>query len=403
MTKILRCTLIVTLAYYLLLVGCPHRTPVWSPDGRKVLLLGGADREPIDKPASKLWLVDLPEGKAKGSARPAVLKPPQGGGRLRYLAAAWLDLQSFAVLTVGWENGEPVDGSEAVWKVTENGQAWARLSGPPPSAERTPRRNPVVIPAGGGKALVYATGSETVAAVSLAEASGAKGGELFKLEQAEVVGPGPEGSFLVYRPEEGESGDLELAAIGGDQKKRWSRRFSDLRSEIAKALGKKPEEVIFNDASSSTPDPDGQTIAVTLVFTDVNWKDGVSGYLALLAAKDGALLSVSGATCLPGKPSLSRLASGGYWAWAVLPFVDKSSKNTAVGSFPIGELRGSTAESRGVRLELKDLPKTAIQGYGLSPDRQTFAVAVNGPTTRLLLYSVSGGKIEGEALEISMP
>ncbi len=395
--------MIATLAYYLLLVGCPHRTPVWSPDGRKVLLLGGADREAIDKPASKLWLVELPDGKEKGGAKPAALKPPEGGGTLRYLAAAWMDLQSFAVLTVGWENGEPVDGSEAVWKVSENGRAWSRLSGPPPSAERTPRRNPVVVPAGGGKALVYATGSEALAVVSLSDAPGKKGGELFKLEQAEVVGPGPEGSFLVYRPEEGESGDLELAAIGGDQKKRWSRRFSDLRSEIAKALGKKPEEIIFNDVSSSTPDPDGQTIAVNLVFTDVNWKDGVSGYLALLAAKDGALLSVSGATCLPGKPALSRLAGGGTWAWAVLPFAGKTNKSIAVGSFPIGGTPDRAAESKGLRLELKDLPKTAIQGYGLSPDRQTFAVAVNGPTTRLLLYSVSGGKIEGEALEISMP
>jgi hypothetical protein len=400
MSRKIHYSLIAVLSVYLLLVGCPHRTPVWSPGGKKVLLLGGADREALDKPASRLWLIDLEAASGSAGQKSMALLPPESARDCRFLAAAWIDERSFAVITARWEGGEAVDGTEMLWKVSENGAVWTRLDAPPASGERTPRRNPVVVQGKNGKVILYATASEAVTAVSL------DGKVVFKVEPAEIVGPGPQDGFLIYRPEEGETGDLELVALGSDQKKLWSRRFSELRSDIAGSLGKKPEEIVFNDASSSVVDPEMKSVAVNLVFTDVNWKDGVSGYLAILAARDGALQSVSGATCLPGKPALTGDAKSGWWAWAVLPLPDKISKNTAIGSFPVaGASRGSggSAAAGGARIELKDLPRSAIQGYGLSPDRQTFCVAVNGATTRLLFYQVSGGTVKGEPREIQLP
>ena len=206
-------------------------------------------------------------------------------------------------MTVSWnaEDEEAVEGSEALWTVRADTLEWSAYGGPPPSVERVTRRLPVAIakePGGPAAALVYPVGDDAVAVVSR---SGGK--VLARLEPAELVGPGPGGGFLIYRVDQA-TGENVLVAYGSDLKARWQRGFADLSADIAGRLGKKTSDIVFNDTNISASHPSGRTVAVQLIFTDVNWKDGVSGYCAILDATNGELKSVAHATCLPGLPSL---------------------------------------------------------------------------------------------------
>ena len=108
-----------------LVAGCPHRSPVWSPDGARIVVLAGKSGEEVDKAASQLWLADVASGKARS------LQCPDAG--VRYLAAEWLDAQTIAVLTGKWDSGFIAEGSEksgASPRAEGDGAEWQDLSSP---------------------------------------------------------------------------------------------------------------------------------------------------------------------------------------------------------------------------------------------------------------------------------
>lgn len=363
----------------ILFVGCPHRSPVWSPDSKHILLLARSSDEAVDKPAGAVWLVDA------GSRGIQRLKDPLPGAR--YLAAAWIDEQDFVVFTALMADGEVKEGSEAIWRGRVGGGDWVKVPGPAPSAERTPRRLPLVVSAKEGKALVYSTGNESVAVVGASD-----GKVLLKLEPGELVGPGPGDGFLIIRPE-GETGGLELVAIGPELKPLWTKRFSELAKEISAQTGKKPSEIVINDTSTSARlgTPSGSEAAVVFVYTDVSWREGISGYYVRFDGKDGKVLAAASATALPGRPGE---AAG--LAWAITPSAERGSDTAVIRSFTIGK-DGETS-----RMELPGLKKGSIYGYSLSPDGKGFAAVVGGQTVKLLLYPIEGRKIAAKPIEIEL-
>jgi hypothetical protein len=363
----------------LLMVGCPHRSPVWSPDSKHLLLLARSSEEPVDRPAGGIWLVDVEARKAE--------RLPDPAPSAQYLAAAWIDERSFVALTALPGDGEIKEGSEAIWRGGLGEKGWTRVPGPEPSGERTPRRVPLVIQSGGAKALVYASGSESVVAVDLAS-----GKEIQKLSPAELVGPGPAEGFLITRPEP-ETGGLELAAYGPDLKQLWARRFSALTGEIAAKLGKKPEGIVINDTSSSVRagTPPGTEVSLTMIYTDVSWREGVSGYYVTLSGKDGSFRSVAAATALPGRPG-----QAGGAAWAITPAAERGSDTAVIRSFPLG---GAGEEAR---VELKGTKKAAVYGYSLSPSGKEFAAVIAGAKVKILLFPIEGSKINGRPAEIEI-
>ena len=192
-------------------VGCPHRSPVWSPDGDRILLLAGAKGEDLETAASQMWLIDTRSGETKR------LSPPEPD--CRFLAATWLSQRRFVALTGKWDEDYIESGSERVWQ--GDGTAWTQLDVPHPNEARATRRLPVVVKTKSGNALVYPTGDEAVAIVSLTD-----GSVLMTLEPAELIGPGPGGGFLVYRPEASDTGGSEIAAFSSDLALLWARKFS---------------------------------------------------------------------------------------------------------------------------------------------------------------------------------
>ncbi|HLU46800.1 MAG TPA: hypothetical protein VK116_01910, partial [Planctomycetota bacterium] len=286
-----------------MIAGCPHRSPLWSPDGKRLLVLAGPRGESPDLPASELWLVDVEKGAAKR------LDAPKDGAR--FLAGAWLDEKTFVIATGELAGEETREGSEAWWKRSVDASDWTRLDIPPPSGARIPKRLPVVLhsKANGTEriVLVYPTGWEDTIAIELEKRE-----ELWRGELTEIAGRGPEGGFIAQR--ETAAGGLELVSFDGAFSKRWSKSFSELREELAKKRGARPVDIVFNDAwTSHLPFPGARGeasdaserdwVGVVLWFSDVSWRDGVSGHYVRLAAKDGAVIDSVGARGLPGKPA----------------------------------------------------------------------------------------------------
>lgn len=248
---------------------------------------------------------------------------------------------------------------------------------------------------GAPRALVYPTGDEMVAAVDLA--SGKVG---LEIATAQVVGPGPRGGFLVYRPD-ADTGGLILEAYGAGLERLWTRPFAAIRTDIAKVTSTAPARVVFNDASSSSVSAGGATVGVNLVFTDVSWNDGIRGYHAVLRSSDGVALAARGETCFSGVPVPTKPdAAGASWVWAVAPTTRRNVKTGSIRAFPLGKSAKPAPPSTDVVLE--GVRKSAIHGYRLSPDGRRFAVSVNGRATRLLLYPVRGGAITGAARRVEL-
>src|SRR5262245_58744232 len=289
-------------ALSLFALGCPHRSPLWSPDGTRIVLLAGKTGEDVDKAASRIWLVDVPSGKATSLKAPA--------SDIRYLAGAWVDKGSFAVVTGKWENDSVTEGSEDIWLVPSDGTGWKNLGLPRPNAERVTRRPLVALGEGKNRKLVYPSGNESVLAVSLESLK-----EVFKADPAELVGLGPGGGFIIFRPEPENTGTNELVAVGADLKILWRLKFSKLRDGISRKLGKQPKDIVCNDTSTyHLPVKEGEPwVGVTLIFSDVGWKDGIPAYYVRLDAATGDVLSAIGGVGLSGRP-----ASAGGLAWAVL-------------------------------------------------------------------------------------
>lgn len=352
-----------------LVVGCPHRSPVWSPDGRHLLVLVGARGEEIDQAASQLWLLEVESGRA------TFLEPPED--KTRYLGAAWIDKDRFLVVAGRWEDDVVVEGSGKFWlRSTAKGE-WKQVPAPAPSEERVPRRPPVVLQRGDQTLLAYPSGSEAVVVSSLES-----GKEILRLQPAELVGPGTGGGFLIYRPEAGQTGDTELVAYTRSLEKGWQTRFSVLRAEMALKLGKKAVEIVFNDTSTShlplaTRDP--AWVAVTLVFADVGWRDGIPGYYVQLGAKDGKLCRVAEGLGLSGRPTAS-----GTLAWYVkAPDPDTKKPPTLEG---VALTDGSVQKS----LPLYGLTKEAVHGYSVDPGGKMLALSVNADSPTLRIYTLEG-------------
>ncbi len=377
----------------LLAVGCPHRSPIWSPDGRHLLILAGSSDEEVDRPAGALWLLET--GAAKPQRIEAPAPRPRSGQALevKFLGAAWIDADSFVVLAAQMAGGEVKEGSETIWRRSISKKEWTEVVGPAPSADRTPRRQPVAIQAAGQAVLVYTTGNEAVVAVSF---DGGK--ELLRLEPAELVGPGPADGFLITRPET-ETGGLEVVAMGPDLKPLWSKRFSELSREIASRTGKKSIDIVINDTSTSVRmgSPAGSEVGVTLVYTDVSWREGVLGYFVRLSGKDGALLATATSRALIGRPGAVSDGAAGGSLWAVLPMAEPGKDGVLVRSFALD------GKGEGDQREIPGLKKAAVYGYSLGPDGKTFAAVVStGEKFKLFLFPVDGAKLAGKAAEIEL-
>jgi hypothetical protein len=361
------CKSILLFALSLFTLGCPHRSPLWSPDGARIVVLAGKTGEEVDKAASQIWLVDVPGGKAQG------FKAPADG--LRYLAAAWIDKGSFAVVTGKWENDSVVEDSERVWVVEAEGKgiSWKGLELPRPNAERVTRRPLVAAGEGKERKLVYPSGNEAVVAVSVESNK-----EVFRAEPAELVGLGPGGGFIIFRPEPENTGTNELVAVGGDLKILWRVKFSKLRDGIAKKLAKQPTDIVFNDTSTShLPFKEGEPwVGVTLIFSDVGWKDGIPAYYVRLDAGSGEVLAALRGVGLSGRP-----ASAGGLAWAVLAPDPKAGLPVRLQSIQLedGKVRGTAP--------LENVGKEAVHGYAFDPSGRHFAVSLNGPVPALRIYS----------------
>ncbi len=341
-------------------VGCPHRSPVWSPDGNRILLLAGEKGEDLDTAASQLWLVDTRSGETRR------LSPPEP--QCRFLAAAWLSPRRFIALTGKWDEDYIASGSEKIWQ--GDGLTWKRLDVPHPNEARATRRLPVVVKTKSGSALVYPTGDEAVVIASLDD-----GSVLKTLEPAELIGPGPGGGFLVYRPEASDTGGSEIAAFSSDLALLWTQTFSTVRAEIAKKLGKKSIEIVFNEASTSHRPHDGEaahSVGVTMAFSDVSWREGITAYYTRVEAKTGKLLEAVEGVGISGKSSSTKGA-----LWAVLAPEPKKKRPARVARIDLGPRKGFAT-----------VPVSAgnVHGYALSPSGDRFAVSVNGAPSSLLVF-----------------
>jgi hypothetical protein len=366
-----------------LLTGCPHRSPLWSPDGAKILLLGGKPGEEVDKPASRLWLVDVAKQQATELQCPA--------GSVRYLSADWIDAASFVVLTGKWTGDFIEKDSEKVWTVNAASGAWKALELPPPGEARS-TRHPVVVAGGGpgsattGRLLVYPSSDEAVVVASLAS-----GKVLQRLEPAELVGPGPEDGFLVSRPSPEDSGTIEVAALGPDLKVLWRKKLSELREAIARRYGKPPVEIVFNETSTSRLPPAGESgwVGLELVFSDVSWKEGIAAFFLQLDAKTGDVQQVARGTALSGRAS----ASAGL-VWTVLAPDAKAKLPVRLETIDLanGQARAT--------VPFADLPKEAVHGYALDPAGKRFALAICGAQPHLRIFSEAAA---GKETTIELP
>jgi hypothetical protein len=359
--KLVTCAVLVLHA-----TGCPHRSPVWSPGGSRILLLGGKNGEEVDKAASTLWLADVSAGSARRLALPAA--------GVRYLAATWLDDAAFLAFTVKWENDSAEAGSEKAWRGTVDG-SWTELKLPPPNAERTTRRLPVVLGEGKDRAIVYHADVYTVIVARVED-----GKEILKLDPADLIGPGPRGGFIVTRPEPENASNIEIVAFGKDLKEVWRKKYSALQNEIAGKLGKPPGDVAFNDTSTSHLPPTGEPawVGITLVFSDVGWKEGIPAYYVRLDAASAATLSAVHGIGLSGRP-----AGGGKSILAVLAPDAKAGLPPRLTAVSLED--GKTAAE--VRLE--KLTKEAVHGYSLDPRGERLALSVNGPASALWIYDAA--------------
>ncbi|MBI4604753.1 MAG: hypothetical protein HY721_22555 [Planctomycetes bacterium] len=361
----------------LLFTGCPHRSPVWSPDGTSILVLAGKAGEEIDKAASQLWLVAAASGKA------ARLECPEAGSR--YLSAAWLGPDQALVLTGKWTGDFIEEGSEKAWRVataggSRAGGSWKALPLPAPNEARATRRPPVVIRDGSGwkpgdLAAVYPAGAE---AVVVAEVEAGK--ELLKLEPAELVGPGPGGGFLVHRPSPEDSGTIEVAAFGADLKVLWRKKLSELRDAIARRFLKAPVEIVFNDTTTSHLPPRGEEgwVGLSLIFSDVAWKDGIPGFYLKLDAKTGDVLAAVRGVGLSGRPST---AKGGGSLWAVLAPDPKAKLPVRLEAIAVADGKALST------VPLPDVPKEAVHGYAFDRDGKHFAVSLNATVGQVRIFA----------------
>jgi len=356
---------LILLAVTAAFTGCPHRSPVWSPDGSKLVLLTGKGGEEVDKAASQVWVVEPETGKT------LQLSCPDKG--VRYLAAAWLDNASLAVFTGKWEGGFVESGSEKVWRAQADGSLWEALKLPPPNETNATKRPPVPIRSGKELALVYPHDAEAVVAVEVET-----GKELLKLEPAELVGPGPRGGFLASRPQPEDAGTIEIAAFGSDLKVLWRRKLSDLRAGIAGKLSKQPVEIVFNTTSTSELPPRGEEgwVGLTLIFSDVGWKDGIPGYHVKLDAASGEVLSAVRGVGLSGRPSIA-----GGTLWSVLAPDAKAKLPVRLQTFPAASGKAGTA------VPLNGIEKEQVYGYSLDPAGKHFAVSVTGPAPAVLIFT----------------
>jgi hypothetical protein len=341
---------------------------VWSPGGKRILLLAGAGE--VDKPAPDLWLVDAAAGQAK------VLPAPAAG--LRYLAAAWIDDDSFVAVTAKWESDQAQEGTEQVWRSAAATIAWKEVKVPAPSAERTPRRLPVVIRTVSEPALVYATGSFAAVAAGLDS-----GKTLLTLDPAEVVGPGPGGGFLAARPIAENTAEMEIAAFGADLKVLWRRSFPDLQKAIAARLGKEPSAVAFNETSTTELPPAAETgwLGLTLVSTSPGWRDGITGYHLRLDAATGDVLAAVTGVALSGRPAGARET-----IWAVLAPDARSGAPVRLQN--LAAVTGKTA----AEIQLADVSREDVHGYALDPSGKFFALALGGSSPQLRIYEA--GKLD---------
>jgi hypothetical protein len=119
------------------------------------------------------------------------------------------------------------------------------------------------------------------------------------------VEPGPRGGFIVARPEPENASNIEIVAFGKDLKEVWRKKYTALQNEIAAKLGKPPGDVAFNDTSTSHLPPTGEPawVGITLVFSDVGWKEGIPDYYVRLDAASAATLSAVHGIGLSGKPA----------------------------------------------------------------------------------------------------
>ena len=360
-------------ALSLMIFGCPHRSPVWSPDQKHILLLAGGSEESVDKPATAAWLIDTTTQKAH--------KLPHPAAGIVYVGATWIADRRYAVLTAEGTQDQVKDGSEAVW-TGEIGGSWRRLPAPVPSADRSPRRVLFAMPK--TSALVYSSGTEAVVVVDSND-----GKELARFEPAELVGPGPKDGVVITRAD-GETGGLEIVALGADLKPLWTKKFSALTKEIAQLTGKKTSEIVINDTSTTrriaAGTPNEET-AVTFVYTDVSWREGIPSFVVRFDGRDGATRDVRSGRGMPGRPAFD-----GDLVWAVAP----KANGDAV------EIRAFAKEAPGPVEDLAGLKRASIHGFDLSPDSTRFAVSIAGPEPRLLLFPIEKGKVSGKPVAVGL-
>ncbi|MCH2375238.1 MAG: hypothetical protein MK538_13705 [Planctomycetes bacterium] len=348
--------------FVLLATGCPHRSPVWSPDGSKLLVLAGANEEACDHSASQLWLVDVTTGKGK------TLALPEANSRL--LAAVWIDNQTFVTFTGRWEGNSIAPESEKVWR--GDGSKWTEMKLPRPNAARVTRRIPVLVESDGQKALAYPVGDEGLVVVALSD-----GKVLAEFEPAELIGPGAQGGILIYQPEDSEDGGVEVAAVGNDLKQLWAVNFANLRTSAAKRLGKTPFEIVFNDTSTSHRPPGNEKgwVGMVMVFSDVSWPDGINGYYFQLDEKTGELKNVVAGHGTSGLPTGAKDS-----VWATLAPSRKGKLPMRVARINLTDGKPSDVAP------LAGVAKTALHGYSLSPAGDRVAVSINGETPSVKIY-----------------
>lgn len=347
------------------LVGCPHRSPVWSPDGSKLIVLSGKVGEEVDKAASQIWLVATESGKTTALVCP--------DSAVRYLAAAWLDNASLAVLTGKWDSGFIASGSEKIWRVTIDGSRWEALKLPPPNETNATKRPPVVVGSGKSQAIAYPHDAEAVVVAEIDT-----GREVLKLDPAELVGPGPQGGFLVSRPQPEDAGTIELVAFGADFKLLWRKKLSEIRAGIAQKLSRQPIDIVFNTTSTSELPPHGEDgwVGLTVVFSDVGWKDGIPGYHLKLDARTGDVQGAVRGVGLSGRPAI---ANGVLWS-VLAP--DSKAK------LPVRLQLFAAADGKpGATVALKDVAREQVYGYALDPAGKRLAVSVGGSAPGVLLFA----------------
>ncbi len=155
----------------------------------------------------------------------------------------------------------------------------------------------------------------------------------------------------------------------------WTQTFSTVRAEIAKKLGKKPIEIVFNEASTSHRPHGGDAadcVGVTMAFVDVSWREGITAYYTWVEARTGKLLETVEGFGVSGKSSSARGA-----LWAVLAAEPKKKIPERVARIDLGPRKG-----------LDSVPVSAgnVHGYALSPSGDRFAVSVNGAPSSLQVF-----------------